>query len=127
MVQLAYDRRQELFLRHQKPGGYLIKNSLVRYKGNYYYVGKDGSMVTGWVTDKSGNRYYFGKDGKAVTGKHKIKGTNYYFNQNGALTHTGLNYNISSDCALLMNADTGKIVYAKMKMWHMQMPAPRRS
>lgn len=93
--------------------GYLIKNSLVRYKGNYYYVGKDGSMVTGWVTDKSGNRYYFGKDGKAVTGKHKIKGTNYYFNQNGALTHTGLNYNISSDCALLMNADTGKIVYAK--------------
>lgn len=26
---------------------------------------------------------------------------------------TGLNYNISSDCALLMNADTGKIVYAK--------------
>ena len=93
--------------------GYLIKNSLVRYKGNYYYVGKDGSMVTGWVTDKSGNRYYFGKDGKAVTGKHKLKGTNYYFNQNGALTHTGLNYNISSDCALLMNADTGKIVYAK--------------
>ena len=70
-------------------------------------------MVTGWVTDKSGNRYYFDKDGKAVTGKHKIKGTNYYFNQNGALTHTGLNYNISSDCALLMNADTGKIVYAK--------------
>lgn len=70
-------------------------------------------MVTGWVTDKSGNRYYFGKDGKAVAGKHKIKGTNYYFNQNGALTHTGLNYNISSDCALLMNADTGKIVYAK--------------
>ena len=72
-------------------------------------------MVTGWVTDKSGNRYYFGKDGKAVTGKHKIKGTNYYFNQNGALTHTGLNYNISSDCALLMNADTGKI-YNVQKM-----------
>ena len=82
-------------------------------------------MVTGWVTDKSGNRYYFDKDGKAVTGKHKIKGTNYYFNQNGALTHTGLNYNISSDCALLMTLV--KSYMPKMKMWHMQMPAPRRS
>ena len=34
--------------------GYLIKNSLIKYKGNYYYVGKDGTMVTGWYTDKSG-------------------------------------------------------------------------
>ena len=49
-------------------------------------------MVTGWYTDKSGKKYYFGKDGKAVTGKHKIKGTYYYFNQNGTVTHTGLNY-----------------------------------
>ena len=93
--------------------GYLIKNSLIKYKGNYYYVGKDGAMVTGWYTDKSGKKYYFGKDGKAVTGKHKIKGTYYYFNQNGTVTHTGLNYSLSSDCALLMNADTGQIIYGK--------------
>ena len=70
-------------------------------------------MVTGWYTDKSGKKYYFGKDGKAVTGKHKIKGTYYYFNQNGTVTHTGLNYSLSSDCALLMNADTGQIIYGK--------------
>ena len=42
------------------------------------YVGKDGTMVTGWYTDKSGKKYYFGKDGKAVTGKHKIKGCLLY-------------------------------------------------
>lgn len=93
--------------------GYLIKNSLIKYKGSYYYVGKDGAMITGWFTDNAGRKYYFGKDGKAVTGKHKISGTYYYFNQNGTVTHTGLNYNLSSDCALLMNANTGKIVYAK--------------
>ena len=93
--------------------GYLIKNSLIRYKNNYYYVGKDGAMVTGWITDKSGTTYYFGKDGKAVTGKHRIQKTNYYFNANGTLEHTGLDYNLSSDCALLINANTGKVVYAK--------------
>lgn len=93
--------------------GYLIKNTLIRYKNNYYYVGKDGAMVTGWITDKSGTTYYFGKDGKAVTGKHRIQKTNYYFNANGTLEHTGLDYNLSSDCALLINANTGKVVYAK--------------
>ena len=25
--------------------GYLIKNSLIKYKGNYYYVGKDGTLT----------------------------------------------------------------------------------
>lgn len=93
--------------------GYLIKNTLIRYKNNYYYVGKDGAMVTGWITDKSGTTYYFGKDGKAVTGKHRIQKTNYYFNANGTLEHIGLDYNLSSDCALLINANTGKVVYAK--------------
>lgn len=78
-----------------------VKNSLIKYKGNYYYVGKAIAMVTGWYTDKSGKKYYFGKDGKAVTGKREIKGTYYYFNQNGTVTHTGLNYSLSSDCALL--------------------------
>ena len=59
--------------------GYLIKNSLIKYKGNYYYVGKDGTMVTGWYTDKSGKKYYFGKDGKAVTGKQCLS-ISYKFN-----------------------------------------------
>ena len=93
--------------------GYLIKKSLIKYKGNYYYAGKDGAMITGWYTDKSGQKYYFDSDGKALTGKQRIQRTNYYFNPNGTLTHSGLNYNLSSDCALLINANTGKILYAK--------------
>ena len=107
----TYNGKQYYF--GSRSQGYLIKNTLIRYKNNYYYVGKDGAMVTGWITDKSGTTYYFGKDGKAVTGKHRIQKTNYYFNANGTLEHTGLNYNLSSDCALLINANTGKIVYAK--------------
>lgn len=107
----TYNGKQYYF--GSRSQGYLIKNSLIRYKNNYYYVGKDGAMVTGWITDKSGTTYYFGKDGKAVTGKHRIQKTNYYFNANGTLEHTGLDYNLSSDCALLINANTGKVVYAK--------------
>ena len=107
----TYNEKQYYF--GSRSQGYLIKNTLIRYKNNYYYVGKDGAMVTGWITDKSGTTYYFGKDGKAVTGKHRIQKTNYYFNANGTLEHTGLDYNLSSDCALLINANTGKVVYAK--------------
>lgn len=107
----TYNGKQYYF--GSRSQGYLIKNTLIRYKNNYYYVGKDGTMVTGWITDKSGTTYYFGKDGKAVTGKHRIQKTNYYFNANGTLEHTGLDYNLSSDCALLINANTGKVVYAK--------------
>ena len=107
----TYNGKQYYF--GSRSQGYLIKNTLIRYKNNYYYVGKDGAMVTGWITDKSGTTYYFGKDGKAVTGKHRIQTTNYYFNANGTLEHTGLDYNLSSDCALLINANTGKVVYAK--------------
>jgi len=77
----TYNGKQYYF--GSRSQGYLIKNSLIRYKNNYYYVGKDGAMVTGWITDKSGTTYYFGKDGKAVTGKHRIQKTNYYFNANG--------------------------------------------
>ena len=107
----TYNGKQYYF--GSRSQGYLIKNTLIRYKNNYYSVGKDGAMVTGWITDKSGTTYYFGKDGKAVTGKHRIQKTNYYFNANGTLEHTGLDYNLSSDCALLINANTGKVVYAK--------------
>lgn len=93
--------------------GYLYRNRLFRYKGNYYYADKDGYIVTGWYTLPSGKTYFFDKSGKAVKGKKRIKNVNYYFSKTGELNHSGLNYNLSSDCALLINADTGKVVYAK--------------
>lgn len=93
--------------------GYLHRNRLFRYKGYYYYASKDGSIVTGWHTTKSGKTYYFDSTGKAYTGRKRINKTNYYFRKNGALDHSGLKYNLSSDCALLINADTGKVLYSK--------------
>ena len=93
--------------------GYLFRNSLIHYKGDYYYAGKDGAAITGWCTDASGRKFYFGSDYKAVTGQQKIKKVNYYFDNSGVLHHSGLNYNLSSDCALLINADTGKVIYSK--------------
>ena len=93
--------------------GYLFRNSLIHYKGDYYYAGKDGAAITGWYTDASGRKFYFGSDYKAVTGQQKIKKVNYYFDNSGVLYHSGLNYNLSSDCALLINADTGKVIYSK--------------
>ena len=93
--------------------GYLFRNSLIHYKGDYYYAGKDGAAITGWYTDASGRKFYFGSDYKAVTGQQKIKKVNYYFDNSGVLHHSGLNYNLSSDCALLINADTGKVIYSK--------------
>ena len=93
--------------------GYLYRNRLFSYKGKYYYASKDGSIVTGWYTTKSGKTYYFDSTGKAYTGRKRINKTNYYFGKNGALDHSGLKYNLSSDCALLINADTGKVLYSK--------------
>ena len=93
--------------------GYLFRNSLLHYKGDYYYAGKDGAAITGWYTDASGRKFYFGSDYKAVKGQQKIKKVNYYFDNSGILHHSGLNYNLSSDCALLINADTGKVIYSK--------------
>ena len=93
--------------------GYLFRNSLIHYKGDYYYAGKDGAAITGWYTDASGRKFYFVSDYKAVTGQQKIKKVNYYFDNSGVLHHSGLNYNLSSDCALLINADTGKVIYSK--------------
>lgn len=93
--------------------GYLYRNRLFRYKGYYYYASKDGSIVTGWYTTKSGKTYYFDSTGKAYTGRKRIDKTTYYFGKSGALDHSGLKYNLSSDCALLINADTGKVLYSK--------------
>ena len=96
-----------------KSQGYLYHSKLFRYRNNYYYADRYGVLVTGWYTLPSGKTYFFDTSGKAITGKKRIKNVNYYFSQNGELHHSGLNYNLSSDCALLINADTGKVLYAK--------------
>ena len=94
--------------------GYMYRDRLFRYNKNYYYVNKKGILITGgWYTLPSGKRYYFDSSGKAYTGKKKINKTTYYFEKDGALNHSGLYYDLASDCAILINADTGKVLYAK--------------
>ena len=70
--------------------GQRVKDSLVTDKGNLYYFGKTGYMVTGMQKVK-GATYYFGKDGKAL--KNGIytdaAGKSYYFNNDGKRLENG--------------------------------------
>lgn len=92
--------------------GWRYKNTWLTYKKQLYYLQKDGTPAIGWKTI-SGSRYYFDKAGRAYKGKHKISGTYYYFGSDGKLLYSGANISLSSDCAILINADTGKVIYAK--------------
>ena len=91
---------------------WMRKSTLVTYKKHLYYLKSDGTKGTGWRT-VSGKRYYFSKQGRAYTGKHKIGGTWYYFSSKGVLLHKGANLSVSSACAILLEADSGKVIYAK--------------
>lgn len=92
--------------------GNMYTSTWIISNGYRYYVKKDGSMKIGWLT-KSGNRYYFDGEGRAVTGKRKIGGQDYYFDSSGKLLYQGPKFTIYSDCAILVEASTGKIIYSK--------------
>lgn len=62
----------------------LLKDTVFRFKGNYYYVNEDGIRQTGWVF-WNGYDYYFQKRGKAVIGTKTIAGTSYTFDSKGRL------------------------------------------
>ncbi len=91
---------------YRHPGGWL------NYKNRIFYMKKDGTPTYGWATI-SGNRYYFDKNGRACKGHHTINGVDYYFNTSGILQYSGPNLSVSSDCAVLIDAATGKIIYNK--------------
>ena len=92
--------------------GYLYRNRLFTYKKYTFYLQNNGAVATGWKT-VSGNRYYFLANGRAATGKRTINGETCYFNAKGKLQHTGANLNITSKCAILIDANTGKVLYSK--------------
>ena len=92
--------------------GYLYRNRLFTYKKYTFYLQNSGAVATGWKT-VSGNRYYFLANGRAATGKRTVNGEVCYFNTKGILQYTGANLNISSKCAILIDADTGKVLYSK--------------
>lgn len=92
--------------------GYKYTSKIVRTKKYTYYLNKNGNPATGWKT-VSGKRYYFKKNGRAYTGRHKIGGTYYTFDSKGVLVSIGAKLTVSSDCAILINADTGKVLFEK--------------
>lgn len=63
------------------------KTGWLKFNDDTYYVNKDGSLKTGWLTLKSGAKYYFGKDGKMQTSKFikDSKGNKYYLQKNGKM------------------------------------------
>ncbi len=107
------DGKYRYFGKKSSSGAMYVKKWLT--KGKYlYYLTSDGSRATGWKTI-SGKKYYFSKKGRACRSKKKINGVTYYFDsKTGELLYSGANIsNISSDCAILINADTGKVLYDK--------------
>lgn len=113
--------------------GYMYKLRWLETKDGTYLLRRDGRRAKGWVTFNrvtyyfnsnglrasngfqtiNGNKYYFDANGVRYTGKHKINGTNYYFNSSGVLQHSGANLTLTSDCAVLVDASTGKTIYNK--------------
>ena len=95
-----------------KSKGYMYKNAWIKENGkNTYYVGSDGSRCKGWYTGK--NTYYFDKNGRLVTGYKKIKGVKYRFDAKGRMTSNGPKFSLNSQCAILVEADSGKVIYSK--------------
>lgn len=92
--------------------GYRYQNTWLTYKNKLYYLQAKGVAATGWKTI-NGQKYYFGKNGCAFTGRKKIGGTYYNFSQKGVLLSSGANLTLSSDCAILINANTGVVLYEK--------------
>ncbi|MCD8011780.1 MAG: D-alanyl-D-alanine carboxypeptidase [Lachnospiraceae bacterium] len=97
----------------KKSEGYMYKKKWLTYDGDRYYLTSDGTPATGWKTINS-KRYYFSKAGVACRSKKTIDGTTYYFSsKTGALLYSGAKISISADCAVLINAKTGEILYDK--------------
>ena len=64
-----------------------VKSGWLHDGDDTYYIKKDGSVKTGWLTLKSGTKYYFGKDGKMYKSKFvkDKKGNRYYLLDNGKM------------------------------------------
>lgn len=92
--------------------GYMHKNTWVRENGKKtYYLLKDGSRCQGWYNGK--NIYYFDKNGRLVTGRKRVDGIRYQFNKKGQVQKCGPSIALNSECAILVEADTGKVIFSK--------------
>ncbi len=65
----------------------------------------------GWYSGKY--TYYYDENGCPVTGSKIIEGVKYRFNKKGRLVGSGPVFSLNSKCAILVEADTGKVIYSK--------------
>lgn len=98
----------------KKSEGYMYKKKwLVVDNTHRYYLKTNGVRAVGWLSTSTGKKYYFDGEGRAVIGKRKISGQDYYFDSSGKLLYRGPKLNIYSDCAILVEVSSGKIIYGK--------------
>jgi len=81
--------------RYYLSNGDAARNRWIKYKGNYYYIRKNGTSApkSKWLTVK-GKRYFIGRKGYRLTGLQTIKGKKYYFNSKGVLIRNKTSYKI---------------------------------
>ena len=91
---------------------YKRTNTLVHSKKTYYFLDSSGQKISGWVRFQ-GEKYYFGSNKKAVTGRQVINGKVYTFDNTGKVIAQGADLTISSECAILIDANTGETIYEK--------------
>ncbi|MDO5136079.1 MAG: serine hydrolase [Eubacteriales bacterium] len=96
----------------KKTEGYMYKKAWVSVNGKRtYYLKGNGQRAQGWVHNR--HSYYFDKKGRLVTGRKRISGVNCYFDERGRMTGSGPGLFVSSSCAILVEADTGRVLYSK--------------
>ena len=73
--------------------------------------GSEETQRQGWYSGKY--TYYYDENGCPVTGSKIIEGVKYRFNKKGRLVGSGPVFSLNSKCAILVEADTGKVIYSK--------------
>jgi glucan-binding repeat-containing protein len=65
--------------------GRMARNVLFKNKGYYYYVDKNGIMVSNTWAVLNGKKYYFRSNGRAATGWFNVKGKSYLASSEGVV------------------------------------------
>lgn len=97
--------------RYRYKDGTYAKDSLLRIKGKIYYFSPKGYRMYGW--QKIGKfMYYFGKNSEGFMYQNRWVSQNgkrtCYLKKNGHLSMP-----LSADCAILVDAATGEVIYSK--------------
>ena len=101
--------------------GSLRTDTFVPVGGKYYYLGKDGRLVTGGWIEYAGKSYYIDSDWSLALNRFVKYGNKYYYFgadaqlvTGGWIQYGGRSYYIDSDCSLALNrvvAYGGKYYY----------------